>query len=229
MPLRLPHHCCHVRWAQIWCSHDILDQRLQVCIRLLVGCRFPSVGGHLHPIRDVSASLECASGIQAHLAWHSIPSHHAQCCWCMPRARLNPLPPVPQVQGRAWSQLVQGRRCGWLIGTDTPFEESPLALCASHAVQLALERPHWTPELNSLWPARFKARLLWLLPCCLGLPALPCAQERCAPFCVWPVPWVIALRGDSHDKGTLLRATSFSADSAFLPAGVYPARQLCIS
>ena len=86
----------------------------------------------------------------------------------------SPLPYPTQVQGRAWSQLVQGKRCGWLVDQDTPFEDSPAALCSSHAVQLALERPPWSPQLNSMWPQRFKARCVaWGIPRCMRCLCMP--------------------------------------------------------
>ncbi|KAK9901370.1 hypothetical protein WJX75_008899 [Coccomyxa subellipsoidea] len=61
-----------------------------------------------------------------------------------------------QVQGKAWSMLVQGKRCGRLIDQDTPFEDSPISLCSNYSVRLALERPAWTPDIHYMFPPRFK-------------------------------------------------------------------------
>lgn len=73
-----------------------------------------------------------------------------------------------EVQGKAWSMLVQGKRCGRLIDRDAPFEDSPSSLCSNYNVRLALERPEWTPEINHTFPARFKemVRLLLLFQHC---------------------------------------------------------------
>ncbi|CAL8471115.1 g10657 [Coccomyxa elongata] len=73
-----------------------------------------------------------------------------------------------QVQGKAWSMLVQGKRCGRLIDRDAPFEDSPSSLCSSYSVRLALERPEWTPQTHHMFPPRFKemVRLLLLFQHC---------------------------------------------------------------
>ena len=49
------------------------------------------------------------------------------------------------------------KRFAWLIHTDDSCDDSLAMLPINHAVQLALERPCWTPEINHMWPARFKA------------------------------------------------------------------------
>jgi hypothetical protein len=105
----------------------------------------------------------------------------------------------PQVQGKSWSQLVQGQRCGQLLQSNTPSEHSPSDLCSNsfvrcasgsdsrsepdvlrwqrhrrpsfqrlvitpHLCRLALTRPHWSPGVNSEFPASFQevVRLLVL-------------------------------------------------------------------
>ena len=48
-------------------------------------------------------------------------------------------PPVhllPQADGRCWSQLVQGSRCGSLIPKDSPTESAE-SLCRNNAVRYA--------------------------------------------------------------------------------------------
>lgn len=66
--------------------------------------------------------------------------------------------------GRSWSKLVQGSRCGSLIPKDQPTE-SAVSLCRTNAVRLALTRPTWHPSIHVMWPPRFKdaARLLLLV------------------------------------------------------------------
>ncbi len=41
----------------------------------------------------------------------------------------------PQVQGKSWAKLVQGQRCGRLVQSDSPSEESPAELCRSNLVR----------------------------------------------------------------------------------------------
>lgn len=69
-----------------------------------------------------------------------------------------------KADGRSWSKLVQGSRCGSLIPKDSPTE-SVESVCRTNAVRLALTQPRWQPEVNhSMWPARFQeaARVLLL-------------------------------------------------------------------
>ena len=44
-------------------------------------------------------------------------------------------PRLPQVQGKSWQGLVQGRACGRLVPSDSPPEETPSDLCRSHTVR----------------------------------------------------------------------------------------------
>ncbi|EFN53656.1 hypothetical protein CHLNCDRAFT_136398 [Chlorella variabilis] len=69
--------------------------------------------------------------------------------------------------GRSWSKLVQGQRCGSLIPKDQPTE-SVESVCRNNAVRLALTRPDWSPSLNGMWPQRFKeaAQTLLLASAC---------------------------------------------------------------
>lgn len=73
-----------------------------------------------------------------------------------------------KADGRCWSKLVQGARCGSLIPKDSPTESAE-SLCTSNAVKLALTRPQWTPEIHHMWPQRFRAAVrLLLLACSCG-------------------------------------------------------------
>lgn len=88
-----------------------------------------------------------------------------------------------KADGRSWSKLVQGSRCGALIPKDAPTE-SVEALCRTNAVRLALSQPPWNPGANHhMFPQRFReaARLLLLACCCPagggGGSAAPGSQE----------------------------------------------------
>ena len=51
---------------------------------------------------------------------------------------------------------MQGRKCGQLIRSDEAIDKSPSEVCSTNSVRLALERPAWTPEINHMFPPRFK-------------------------------------------------------------------------
>ncbi|PRW33658.1 ankyrin repeat domain-containing 39-like isoform X1 isoform B [Chlorella sorokiniana] len=70
-----------------------------------------------------------------------------------------------KADGRCWSKLVQGARCGSLIPKDSPTESAE-SLCRNNAVRLALTRPQWTPELHHMWPQRFRDAVRLLLLAC---------------------------------------------------------------
>ena len=55
---------------------------------------------------------------------------------------------------------MQGRKCGQLIKADEAIDKSPSQVCSNNSVRLALERPAWTPEINHMFPPRFKVRSL---------------------------------------------------------------------
>ena len=63
-----------------------------------------------------------------------------------------------QVQGKSWSKLVQGRKCGQLIKSDEAIDKSPVQMCVNNSVRLALERPLWTPDITHMFPQRFKVQ-----------------------------------------------------------------------
>ena len=51
---------------------------------------------------------------------------------------------------------MQGRKCGQLIKSDEAIDKSPSQVCSNNSVRLALERPLWSPEINHMFPQRFK-------------------------------------------------------------------------
>jgi len=69
----------------------------------------------------------------------------------------------PDMQGKSFSSLVAGLRCGSLVDARAPPAESPASLAACAAVKLALARPPWTQELHSAWPPRFRDAVAELL------------------------------------------------------------------
>lgn len=58
---------------------------------------------------------------------------------------------------------MQGRKCGQLITSDEAIDKSPSQVCSNNSVRLALERPLWTPEINHMFPPRFKVTPMHLL------------------------------------------------------------------
>ena len=73
--------------------------------------------------------------------------------------------PVTQGHGSVGDKapLQRGQRFAWLVHVDVCCEDAHTMLPINHAVQLAMERPCWTPARNHMWPARFKA-------CCSSSP-----------------------------------------------------------
>lgn len=69
----------------------------------------------------------------------------------------------PDMQGKSFSSLVAGLRCGSLVDVRAPPAESPAALAACAAVKLALARPPWTRKLHALWPPQFRDAVAELL------------------------------------------------------------------
>ena len=127
---------------------------------------------------------------------------------------------------------MQGKRCGCLIDTGTPFEDSPVALCSSSAVQLALDRPEWTPEINSMWPMRFRVRLPWLRAPPFAWHMLPCMSEvnlACVGLacCGYSSTKHICLFGVQHFMAAHPWGKKSAADCPALPAWVHLARKLC--
>ena len=51
---------------------------------------------------------------------------------------------------------MQGRKCGQLIKSDEAIDKSPAEVCSNNSVRLALERLEWSPEINHMFPPRFK-------------------------------------------------------------------------
>ena len=67
-----------------------------------------------------------------------------------------------------------------------------MQVCANNSVRLALERPFWTPEINHMFPPRFKVRalnaLLSLTNCIRahGRPSATCVSllRQCQELCL---------------------------------------------
>ncbi|CAD7697097.1 unnamed protein product [Ostreobium quekettii] len=93
-----------------------------------------------------------------------------------------------KAQGRSWAKLVQGQRCaggaclaggaarlsagpvsfawsrcGELLDSASPCEQSPSSLCKNNSVRLALERPAWSPQIHNQFPSRFRDAVQLLL------------------------------------------------------------------
>eukprot|EP00873_Tetraselmis_striata_P037298 jgi/Tetstr1/457562/TSEL_044131.t2 len=86
---------------------------------------------------------------------------------------------VQQAQGKAWSMLVQGQRCGKMIDTEAPYSQSPAALCKNDTLRLALERPAWAQDVHPQFPLRFRraAALLLLMSSGAARPAAAGGNE----------------------------------------------------
>jgi len=81
-----------------------------------------------------------------------------------------------KAQGKAWSKLVQGQKCGKMIDTEAPYGESPASLCKNDTLKIALERPTWSPAIHRSFPERFRAAARTLLV--MSNSRLPAAAER---------------------------------------------------
>ena len=67
-----------------------------------------------------------SSGCTATSAWYLEPSDIVEALYSVLGA---------QVQGKSWSQLVQGQRCGQLLQSNSPSEHSPSDLCSNSFVR----------------------------------------------------------------------------------------------
>ena len=69
---------------------------------------------------------------------------------------------------------MQGRKCGRLISSDDAIDKLPSQVCSNNSVRLALERPVWTPEINHMFPPRFKVMSLRI---CLYIQTASCRRQ----------------------------------------------------
>eukprot|EP00884_Botryococcus_braunii_P005142 jgi/Botrbrau1/14629/Bobra.0364s0013.1 len=90
-----------------------------------------------------------------------------------------------RAQGKEWSQLVQGVKCGKMVDTESPCAASAVSLCSNSAVRLALERTPWSPANHHQFPQQFKdAVSIFMLAAHNSLPspsqgdAQDCDMER---------------------------------------------------
>lgn len=105
-----------------------------------------------------------------------------------PPAAPPPAVPLSQADGRSWSTLVQGLRCGSLIPTDSPTESAD-SLCTTNAVRSAAGGAGGASACCSWRLSLLRALLLLPVPllalqiaCCLAaVPPGACALKRCRP------------------------------------------------
>lgn len=73
-------------------------------------------------------------------------------------------------QGRGWSKLVQGVRCGSFIDHTEPCSESPDALAKNETVRLALNETPWSPDIHARFPRQFRDAVRAVLLCARRAP-----------------------------------------------------------
>lgn len=136
--------------------------------------------------------------LPANLPHHASSQPCLECCWVN---RASMLPAASQADGRCWSKLVQGARCGSLIPKDSPTESAE-SLCRNNAVRCVRESSHCTgccmvccgPTMVHVWPAVPPESAAAL--CCHVLlarpaPMLPYLLQRRDSGTHWPA---VALR-----------------------------------
>ena len=141
---------------QIWCSHDILLEQLQVTVHVPHSASLPVACSHARtkhkkPCRHgvaccMSPACKAGSSYTTKREMSLLLGIWGQCLGCA------------QVQGKSWSKLVQGRKCGQLIRSDEAIDKSPAQMCVNNSVRLALERPLWTSDITHMFPHRFKVQ-----------------------------------------------------------------------